>query len=220
MTLSSIVLERLSDLEAQPFHGGRYASPDRIYTAEGLLDTTDILPPLDSPPRNVIPTNPVNHVADLCICQHSRLQHYSILGNPQGKPLTLADLPKGPVTGACTGTRHDTGEPCRCTGMNPVSQKLSKHAFHRGQKLLKRSLSSLYPGDQVLAGWTTVHGKIRLTDNQKQGALVATVTAKPRPYKSDAEAGGQSWRDRAVVVATDLGETVPQTGGTPVYVVR
>lgn len=145
------------------------------------------------------PSMEINHVADLCVCQHSRLQHSAAVTH---------DI--------CSGKRRD-GEQCRCERMNPVSPKGSKHAFRRGMGGKKRRLADLVPGDRVLAGWAATTGKVRLTD-VKTGALVVTVEAR-RNKLPDSAASGQSWFERAVIITTDLGETVPQSGGTYVWTV-
>jgi hypothetical protein len=193
-----------------------------------LMITEGIFDPVESPPRDVIPVNdfPVLHYADLCVCLHSRLQHYSKLGQSNGEATRISDLGtawwgearqrRGGVTDGCTGTNVN-GDPCTCTALNPVSPKVSKHVYHRGQKTVRKTLASLYPGDRVLTGWTGLAGKVRLTEN-KRGAMVSVVKAAPRPYREGSE--GQSWRDRGFVVATDLGESVAQPGGTPVLVVH
>jgi hypothetical protein len=145
------------------------------------------------------PSMAVDHVADLCICQHSRLQHAAAVTHD-----------------VCAGKRN--GERCRCERFNPVSPKGSRHAYKRGQKVTKRRLADLVPGDRVLAGWTTEHGKVRLTD-VKTGALIVEVVARTRDARSDKQASGQTWFERAKIVSTDLGETVPQAGGTYVLTV-
>lgn len=142
------------------------------------------------------PSMTVDHVADLCICLHSRLQHTAAVTHD-----------------VCSGKRRNS-QACNCHRFNPVASKASTHAYHRGQKVKRRRLADLLPGDRVLAGWAAVHGKIRLTD-ERQGALVASVVAR-RNHLPDAEANRQSWFERALVITTDLGETIPQAGGTPV----
>jgi hypothetical protein len=201
----------------------RYTDPE---TGDKMISLMGILSPIDSPERDVIPTETdVSHVRDLCVCHHSRLQHHSQLGAATGPShhtlpwTTYMSGGPGSVTHACTGKKRN-GDPCRCDHFEPVAAKASKHSYKRGTRTMKKPVAALYPGDRVLAGWTTVPGKVRLNDNKGNGAMVAVVLEAPRKYRPDEEASGQSWRDRAVVVVTDLGETIPQTGGTPVLVVR
>lgn len=143
----------------------------------------------------------VNHVAELCICLHSRPYH--------------ADADHA---GPCSE--------CRCQRFNPVSPKASPHALHRGQRVQRRRIVDLMPGQRVLTGWAGVRGRVRLTD-ERTGAMVSQVVARryARP-KAEAngqswfDASGQSWFDRELIITTDLGDSVPQPGGTFVLVLR
>ena len=126
-----------------------------------------------------------NHIAELCVCLHSSQAHRS---------------------GGC--------ETCgRCHRFNPVSPKVSRHALRRGQKIKRRHVADLLPGDRVLAGWAGVPGKLRLTD-VKTGAMVVEVRGR---HGGDP---GQRWQDREVITVTDLGPTVPQLGGSFVSTVH
>jgi hypothetical protein len=192
-------------------------TPDRLpkikcrTTGEMLVDTTGILYPLNTPERDVIPVSTtVNHVADLCICLHSRLQHTSKLGDSDGSNAATTD--------SCAGTRPD-GSPCDCHRMNPVSQKASSHAFKRGQKVVRRRVADVVPGNRVLVGWAaSTHGKVRLT-TERRGAMVAQVKGS-RYTLPNSEAGGQTWFDRALTLRTDLGEAMPISGGSYVLVIK
>jgi hypothetical protein len=198
MVITEGILPRLSDI--QP--------PENGYKEKGqyVTDFTVRMPKaMDGP----------NHVADLCICLHSRMAHHSILGAPAGRALKWASGET--VTDACNGTKPD-GRPCTCAAMNPVAPRASKHAFQRGQKVLRRRASDLMPGQKVLVGWApTTSGRVRLLD-QKTGAMVAEVLGKRGKLPPEQEADIK-WSHRMWLVRTDLGESLPIAGGDIVGVV-
>jgi hypothetical protein len=165
-----------------------------------------------------------NHVAELCICLHPSVMHYSKLGASTPRLGDMHDSYQGfggvddrQVTDACTGRKLD-GSPCGCGRMNPVSPKASKHAYHRGQKVLRRRASDVMPGQRVLVGWApTTQGRVRLTE-QKTGAMVATVVSKRGKLPPEEEQEVR-WNRRMWLIVTDLGESLPIAGGDLVGVV-
>lgn len=141
----------------------------------------------------------INHVAELCICLHSKLTHSAAV-----------------TRDTCGGKRPD-GSPCKCERFNPVSPRGSQHAYRRGMKVKRRKLADIGPGDRVTAGWTTYAGRVRL-NCQRTGALVVTITGR-KAKLSDEQAGDQSWRNRMWIMQTDLGDSLPQAGNDDVLVI-
>jgi hypothetical protein len=205
------ILPRLSDIE----------HPANVYTEgkEARLRFVD-----DFTVRTPKVMDGPNHVAELCICLHPSVMHYSKLGASTPRLGDMHDSYQGfggvddrQVTDACTGRKLD-GSPCGCGRMNPVSPKASKHAYHRGQKVLRRRASDVMPGQRVLVGWApTTQGRVRLTE-QKTGAMVATVVSKRGKLPPEEEQEVR-WNRRMWLIVTDLGESLPIAGGDLVGVV-
>lgn len=153
----------------------------------------------------------VNHVQDLCVCQHSRLTHTSVLGG-RTEDESVA------ITDQCSAKRAD-GSQCRCQQLTIVSSK-SKHAYQRSMKAQKRRVVDLWPGDLVVVGWTTWAGRVRMLDHKVGGMVAEVIEAKPSLADDDPKAQGQHWTQRGWIVKTELGTSFPQPGGDYVYVVK
>lgn len=206
---------------------------------DGKVVTEGILPELGTitPPKNIymtgrgrrqrvvsefqgnpIPLDAVNHIGNLCLCLHDRRSHYSALGKAgthEGMRGYVSEDDQ--TTDACASQKAD-GYPCSCRRFNPVAPRASKHAFSRSRdKIVRRKVADLIPGDRVLAGWSGSTGKVRLTDQTKGYPMVVTLTGRKRTQKGNDR--DLSWASRMWTFTTDIGQAVPIAGGDTVGVV-